>query len=50
MKSRVYVILGIVGALAACSLAPHYQRPDTATAPVEYQEAQGWKLATPSDT
>jgi NodT family efflux transporter outer membrane factor (OMF) lipoprotein len=50
MKSRVYVILGIAGPLAACSLASHYQRPDTATAPAEYQEAQGWKLATPSDT
>src|SRR6204780_4114738 len=50
MESRVYVILGIAGALAACSLAPHYQRPDTASAPAEYQEARGWKLATPSDT
>jgi NodT family efflux transporter outer membrane factor (OMF) lipoprotein len=50
VKYRVCVILGIAGPLAACSLAPHYQRPDTATPPVEYQEAQGWKLATPSDT
>jgi NodT family efflux transporter outer membrane factor (OMF) lipoprotein len=49
MKSRMYVILGATGALAACSLAPHYQLPDTPTAPAEYQEAQGWKLATPSD-
>jgi NodT family efflux transporter outer membrane factor (OMF) lipoprotein len=50
MKSRIYAILGIAGALTACSFAPRYQRPDTATAPAEYQEAQGWKLATPSDT
>ena len=49
MKSRAY-ILGIVGALAACSLAPPYQRPATPAAPAEYQESQGWKLATPSDT
>jgi NodT family efflux transporter outer membrane factor (OMF) lipoprotein len=49
MKSRVHVILGIFGTLAACSLAPHYQPPDTAPPPAEYREAQGWKLATPSD-
>jgi NodT family efflux transporter outer membrane factor (OMF) lipoprotein len=49
MESRVYVILGITGALAACSLAPRYQRPETATAPAEYRESQGWKVATPSD-
>jgi NodT family efflux transporter outer membrane factor (OMF) lipoprotein len=49
MNSRVS-ILGIAGALAACSLAPPYQRPDTAIPPAEYQESQGWKLATPSDT
>ena len=49
MKIGVHVILGIAGEVAACSLAPHYQRPDTVTTPVEYREAQGWKLATPSD-
>jgi NodT family efflux transporter outer membrane factor (OMF) lipoprotein len=50
MKSRVYLILEITAALAACSLAPPYHRPETATAPAEYQELQGWRLATPSDT
>jgi NodT family efflux transporter outer membrane factor (OMF) lipoprotein len=50
MGSRVHVSLGIAGALAACSLAPHYQRPDTATAPAEYQESRDWKPASPSDT
>jgi NodT family efflux transporter outer membrane factor (OMF) lipoprotein len=50
MKTRACGVLGIAGVLAACSLAPHYQRPDTATAPAEYQESKGWKLATPSDT
>jgi NodT family efflux transporter outer membrane factor (OMF) lipoprotein len=49
MKSKGYLILGIADALGACSLAPHYQRPDTASIPAEYQEARGWKLATPSD-
>src|SRR5580692_7274763 len=50
MGSRAHVSLGIAGALAACSLAPHYQRPDTATAPAEYQESRDWKPASPSDT
>ena len=50
MQSRACVVLGAAGVLAACSLAPHYQRPETAAAPDEYQEARGWKLATPSDT
>jgi NodT family efflux transporter outer membrane factor (OMF) lipoprotein len=50
MKSRTCAILGIVGALTACSLAPNYQRPETAAAPAAYQESQGWKLAAPSDT
>jgi outer membrane protein, multidrug efflux system len=49
MNSNLF-LLGIAGALAACSLAPPYQRPVTPTAPAEYQESQGWKLATPSDT
>ena len=49
MGSRAHVSLGIAGALAACSLAPHYQRPDTATLPAEYQESRDWKPATPSD-
>src|SRR5579862_5142172 len=49
MKFLVFLTVGISGGLAACSLAPRYQRPDTATAPAEYREALGWKLATPSD-
>jgi NodT family efflux transporter outer membrane factor (OMF) lipoprotein len=50
MKCTAYAILGITGALAACSLAPPYKRPDTPTSSAEYKESQGWKLATPSDT
>jgi len=50
MKYSSYVGLGIAGGLAACSLAPHYERPATAVASTEYREARDWKLATPSDT
>jgi len=42
--------LATAGGVAACSLAPRYQRPDWATVPATYQEARGWKLATPADT
>jgi outer membrane protein, multidrug efflux system len=49
MKFLALLTVGISGGLAACSLAPRYQRPDTVTAPAEYREALGWKLATPSD-
>jgi NodT family efflux transporter outer membrane factor (OMF) lipoprotein len=49
MKCKLYV-LGFTGVLTACSLAPPYRRPDPPTAPAEFQEAQGWKLASPSDT
>jgi NodT family efflux transporter outer membrane factor (OMF) lipoprotein len=49
MKYTRYLMFGIAGAFAACSLAPHYQRPDTTTAPAGYRESQGWQLATPSD-
>ena len=50
MTIKLSVILGVAGTLAACSLAPHYERPETANPPAEYQEAQGWKPATPQDT
>jgi NodT family efflux transporter outer membrane factor (OMF) lipoprotein len=49
MKLLSFLTVGISAGLAACSLAPRYQRPDTAVAPAEYREALGWKLATPSD-
>jgi NodT family efflux transporter outer membrane factor (OMF) lipoprotein len=35
-------------ALAACSLAPRYQRPQTETPPTSYQELGEWKLAEPA--
>jgi NodT family efflux transporter outer membrane factor (OMF) lipoprotein len=36
--------------LGGCSLAPHYERPATATPPAEFKEMAGWKLASPADT
>jgi NodT family efflux transporter outer membrane factor (OMF) lipoprotein len=49
--SRVHAVvaLALAGACGACSLAPHYQRPATATPPAAYQELDGWKIAVPSD-
>jgi NodT family efflux transporter outer membrane factor (OMF) lipoprotein len=38
-----------VSLVTACSFAPHYSRPSTATPPPEYQEADGWKTAQPAD-
>jgi NodT family efflux transporter outer membrane factor (OMF) lipoprotein len=35
--------------LAACSFAPDYERPVTATIPADFKEAPGWKVAAPSD-
>jgi len=35
--------------LAACSLAPRYQRPATAPPPDAYKELAGWKIAAPAD-
>jgi multidrug efflux system outer membrane protein len=50
MKFFALVAAAICGGVGACSLAPRYQRPDTAAAPAVYREALGWKLATPADT
>jgi NodT family efflux transporter outer membrane factor (OMF) lipoprotein len=41
--------VALAGACGACSLAPHYQRPATASPPAAYQELDGWKIAAPSD-
>ena len=43
------ILLGMSGVLAACSLAPRYQRPPTEPAPSAYQEAGEWKAAQPAD-
>jgi hypothetical protein len=49
-RARAALIAGgIAGSVGACSLAPHYQKPETAPAPGAYREASGWKLAMPAD-
>jgi len=49
ISARAVVALALAGACGACSLAPRYQRPATATPPAAYQELGGWKIAAPSD-
>lgn len=46
---RVCAVVAVAGLCAACSLAPHYRRPATATPPAAYKELDGWKVAVPSD-
>jgi len=41
---------GLAAVLAACSLAPHYQRPATAPPSSTYKEAGEWKVSAPADT
>jgi NodT family efflux transporter outer membrane factor (OMF) lipoprotein len=49
-RARAALIAGgIAGSVGACSLAPHYQKPETAPAPGAYREASGWKPAMPAD-
>jgi outer membrane protein, multidrug efflux system len=46
---RVCALVALAGLCGACSLAPHYQRPGTATPPAVYAELDGWKIAVPAD-
>jgi NodT family efflux transporter outer membrane factor (OMF) lipoprotein len=48
-RACVVAAVALAGACGACSLAPHYQRPATASPPAAYQELDGWKIAAPSD-
>jgi outer membrane protein, multidrug efflux system len=51
MKPQLLVFaLSAAGALAACSLAPVYVRPATASPADSYKEAGDWKPAQPADT
>jgi NodT family efflux transporter outer membrane factor (OMF) lipoprotein len=43
-------VLGVAGSLAACSLAPVYEKPATAPPAASYKEAGDWKQAQPADT
>jgi NodT family efflux transporter outer membrane factor (OMF) lipoprotein len=47
MRCALPLLLGF--AAAGCSLAPHYQRPATASPAATYRESTGWTLATPAD-
>lgn len=50
MSTRGLIVAACVGAaLAACSFAPHYERPPTEAAPATYQELAEWKTAQPAD-
>ena len=40
----------LAAALSGCSLAPHYERPPTATPSPGYKEAGDWKVSVPADT
>jgi NodT family efflux transporter outer membrane factor (OMF) lipoprotein len=46
---RAVAALALASTCGSCSLAPHYQRPATATPPAAYKELDGWKIAAPSD-
>jgi NodT family efflux transporter outer membrane factor (OMF) lipoprotein len=50
MRATVALAIAAGCALAACSLAPHYQRPATEAPAETYKELDGWKLAAPADT
>jgi NodT family efflux transporter outer membrane factor (OMF) lipoprotein len=49
MHTRTGLVLAAGCLLAGCSLAPRYQRPETAAPAAAYKELDGWKLATPAD-
>ena len=49
MYSRLVAFAWAASLVTACSFAPHYSRPSTATPPSGYQEADGWKTAQPAD-
>jgi NodT family efflux transporter outer membrane factor (OMF) lipoprotein len=49
MHRRAGMMAVVLGALAGCSLAPHYQRPTMPAPPATYKEAGDWKVATPAD-
>jgi len=49
-RSHTIVALLLAAGSAGCSLAPRYERPQTAPLPSAYKELDGWKIAEPSDT
>ena len=49
MRFSIAVAVAAGGALAGCSLAPHYQRPATPAPAASYGELGEWKVAAPAD-
>jgi NodT family efflux transporter outer membrane factor (OMF) lipoprotein len=49
MRVLIAVAAAAGCALAACSLAPRYQRPATPAPPATYRELGDWKVAAPAD-
>jgi NodT family efflux transporter outer membrane factor (OMF) lipoprotein len=49
MTLRRIAPLLIATALAGCSLAPHYSRPEVAAAPAAWKTVDGWRPANPND-
>jgi len=50
MRRRIGLGVALGCTLAACSLAPRYQRPATAPPADAYRELAGWKIAVPAET
>ena len=48
-RVRTAVALALACICGACSLAPRYRQPATATPPTVYKELDGWELAKPAD-
>ena len=44
------LVASLAASLAACSLAPHYERPATPPPSSTYKEAGEWKVSAPADT
>ncbi|MEB3766679.1 efflux transporter outer membrane subunit [Acinetobacter sp. MD2] len=49
LKNKLSLALcGLVSLFSGCTVGPSYQQPQMST-PVQYKEAQGWKVANPQD-
>ncbi|MEB3752860.1 efflux transporter outer membrane subunit [Acinetobacter sp. MD2(2019)] len=49
LKNKLSLALcGLLPLFSGCTVGPNYQPPQIST-PVQYKEAQGWKLANPQD-
>ena len=49
MSGRIFIAVGVMGALTGCvAVGPDYLKP-AAIVPVQYKEIKGWKVANPRD-